>query len=440
MVAIVNTSTSIHRTLHYNEQKLKEGKAIFIDAANYPKDAEQLNFYQKLNRLTHQAALNENVTRNSVHISLNFDPKEQLTDATLRAIANTYMQKIGFEKQPYLVYKHMDAGHPHIHIVSIKVKEDGKRIDMQNMGRNQSTTARKEIENEFALIKADERKLTQAYQPQPIDPQKLQYGKSETKRAVTNILDKVMNQYKYTSLAELNAILKQYNIVADRGAQQSRVYKNNGLQYKVLDANGKPTGVPIKASSIYNKPTLKNLEKHFEANEQKRLPDKSKLKTDVDWVLHHNPKNLKEFTEALKKEQVQVVLWQNDKGQVYGLTYIDYRTKSVFNGSDLGKSYSSAGIQERLDSLRKDISVSGMEKNNTREKEQPQPSSTVNESKHYISKESKREIQENFVFSIKENNAVNADLLEQLMRAEKANNRLPYELLKKKRKRKPNSS
>ena len=56
------------------------------------------------------------------------------------------MEKIGFGEQPYLTYQHFDAGHPHIHIVSVKVRADGSRIDTQNIGRNQSEKARKEIE------------------------------------------------------------------------------------------------------------------------------------------------------------------------------------------------------------------------------------------------------------------------------------------------------
>ncbi len=93
-----------------------------------------------------QASLNENVSRNSVHISLNFDPSEKLTNEQLKEISDRYMQKIGFGEQPYLVYQHFDAGHPHIHIVSVKVRADSTRIDTNNIGRNQSEKARKEIE------------------------------------------------------------------------------------------------------------------------------------------------------------------------------------------------------------------------------------------------------------------------------------------------------
>jgi hypothetical protein len=104
MVAVIKTGHSISRILNYNENKCKEGLAACIYAANYPAEAEQLSFKNKLNRLVNQVALNENVTRNSVHISLNFGPTDNISKEQLKEIADTYMQKIGFGDQPYLVY------------------------------------------------------------------------------------------------------------------------------------------------------------------------------------------------------------------------------------------------------------------------------------------------------------------------------------------------
>src|SRR4051795_9469405 len=167
------------------------------------------------------------------------------------------MQKIGFGEQPYLVYQHHDAGHPHLHIVTTNIKQDGKRIALHNLGQHQSMKASKEIEQEFDLVKALS-KTRMRYELQPVNAQKVQYGKSETKRAITNVLDAVLPYYKYTSLAELNAILKLYNVVADRGSEQSRIYKNEGLVYHILNEQGEKIGIPIKASLIYNKPTLRS--------------------------------------------------------------------------------------------------------------------------------------------------------------------------------------
>jgi len=348
MVAVIHTSSSIHRALNYNEEKVKEKQAKCIMATNYPKDHDQLSFSNKLNRLLKQASLNENVKRNSIHISLNFDPSEKISVETLQAIAKTYMDKIGFGEQPYLVYEHNDAGHPHIHIVSIKVKADGKRIDIQNIGRNQSSKARREIEKEFGLIKADERKLKQAFELKPVNAPKVVYGKSATKRAITNVLDTVVNHYKYTSLPELNAVLKLYNVIADRGSEDSRTFQKNGLVYRVLDEKGKKVGVPIKASDIYSKPTLKFLEKKFAENETLRQPLRQRVKNTIDWTLLKKPSmKLPELITALQKEKIAVVLRQNEQGVIYGITYIDHQNKAVFNGSDLGKQYSAKGILER---------------------------------------------------------------------------------------------
>src|SRR5215210_522701 len=143
MVAVIKTGHSINRILSYNENKVKEGKAELLSAVNYPIDAEKISFNHKLNLLLKQASLNENVTRNSVHISLNFDTSEKISKEQLKEISESYMQKIGFREQPYLVYQHFDAGHPHIHIVTTNVQASGKRIDLHNIGRNQSELARK---------------------------------------------------------------------------------------------------------------------------------------------------------------------------------------------------------------------------------------------------------------------------------------------------------
>jgi hypothetical protein len=349
MVAVIKTGTSIRRTLNYNEQKVKEGMAECIAAVNYPKDVSQLSLSNKLNRLVNQAALNENVSRNSVHISLNFDPSEKhLSHVQLTEIAEAYMTKIGFAGQPYLLYQHHDAGHPHIHLVTVKVRPDGSRIDTQNIGRNQSEKARKEIERAFGLARAEAHKQRQTYKLMPVKAQKVQYGKSETKRAISNVLDSVLNSYKYTSLPELNAVIKGYNVVADRGDESSRIYRTGGLVYRVLDEEGNKTGVPIKASDVYNKPTLKYLQQKFQENETARQPHKARVKNAVDLAFLKNPKmTLKSLAKHLEKNGIHPVIRENSEGLIYGVTYVDHQTKCVFNGSDLGKGYSAKGLQER---------------------------------------------------------------------------------------------
>lgn len=94
----------------------------------------QLYFNSKLNRFVKLAALNENVKRNSVYVSLNFDPLENHSKEKLNKIADNYMNKIGFDREAYLVYQHHDAEHPHLNVVTNNIRRDGKRIDLHLLG------------------------------------------------------------------------------------------------------------------------------------------------------------------------------------------------------------------------------------------------------------------------------------------------------------------
>jgi len=255
MVAKIKSGKSLIGALNYNENKVKAGKAKLIAASGYMKSHEILSFYDKLFRLTDLAGRNQRTRTNTVHLSLNFDVTENLSNELLVKIADEYMEKIGFGHQPYLIYNHFDAGHPHIHLVTTNIEADGKRISLHNIGEIVSDPARKAIEIDFGLVRASN-KGTKHDLDENIVIQPIEYGQTDTKRGITNIVNAVAKGYKFTSLPEFNAILSQFNVMADKGKKESVMFKKGGLHYWVIDKNGKKTGVPIKASSIYNTPTL----------------------------------------------------------------------------------------------------------------------------------------------------------------------------------------
>ncbi|MCQ6957330.1 relaxase/mobilization nuclease domain-containing protein [Mucilaginibacter aquariorum] len=345
MVAKIKTGKSLNGALNYNENKVKQGKATLIETSGYFKDAGDLSFNDKLFRLADLAAMNQRAKTNTVHISLNFPNGEVLRDDTLRDIVKDYMLGIGFQTQPYLVYRHEDAGHPHVHIVTTNIKRDGERINLHYLGQNESEKARKGIEIKFNLTRADEQPKQKP--DLKADVSAVEYGKAETKRTVTNILGYVLRAYKFTSFPELNAVLEQYNIRADRGSKDSRMYAREGLVYWILDKQGDKIGIPIKASSIYDKPTLKKLEEKFGLNAQLRKPFKENLIKILDEVLA-KPQTKRGFQSALRAKGIPSILRQNDAGRIYGVTFIDQKNKTVFNGSDLGKAYSANQLSAQL--------------------------------------------------------------------------------------------
>ncbi len=346
MVPRITHSSNLSAVLNYNEKKVSRNDAELIHASGFLKDTDRMNFYDKAGRFQRQNELRPDVNTNMLHVSLNFDPSEQLTKDQLKAIADRYMEGIGFKDQPYLVYQHKDAGHPHIHIVSNIIKADGNRIETHNLGKNKSEPTRKEIEQEFNLVRAeDSRHQKQQFELQPVDAQKVIYGNAtETKAAMKQAIHEVFKQYKYASLPEYNAALRQYNIIADPGSKDSRIHQHGGLVYRVLDDQGNKVGVPIKASSFHFEPTLKHLQEKFEKNADAREKLPPSIRDRVDVALLQNPHSLREFVDDLKAARIELVIRQNETGRVYGLTYVDKQTKTVINGSDLGKEYSAASI------------------------------------------------------------------------------------------------
>ncbi len=266
MVAVIKFGKSLRSACHYNENKITTGVAEFIHSANYGKDTEQLSPRDRIARLEYQAVLNERAKLKSLHITLNFDPSEKIGKAILQRIVDAYMKRIGYGRQPYIVYQHTDAGHPHVHIVTTNIRPDGTRIQTCKPWKCLWEPVRQAIEQEFGLVRARDSKLRQPYRTRATEPERVQYGKTEIGRAITIVLDATLEKRQYTSLDELNEILKNYNVMADNGREGSRMRQQGGLVYRVLDDQGKRVGVPIKASDIPGKPTLKFLEKQFAKN------------------------------------------------------------------------------------------------------------------------------------------------------------------------------
>lgn len=402
MVPVIDPAESISDVLNYNEQKVQRGEAKVIGVGNFLKSAEQLNFYDKLQRFERLHELNQRVQVPVLHISLNFHPEDNLTeknlqelsllqktsrkitlteeelreialvDERLREIAALYMDRIGFGNQPFIIYQHFDAGHPHIHIVTTVIRENGKRIDTRDIGKKQSVEARKEIDRLYGLRRVEDSQQMKAYEPEPVTALKAAYGKLPTKKAIKDVLRFVLAKYKFTSLTELNAVLRQYNVLADHGKPGSRIFKSGGLVYRVLSEKGKKIGAPVKASDIHFKrtkaakkymaPTLATLEPRFKQNKIDRQQLIPGIKGRIDWTLGKQPASLEQWAQLLMKENIQLISQRNDQGLLYGLTFIDYKTRVVLKGSDIGKEYSANAVRERFNNPSNPLSVPAGEK------------------------------------------------------------------------------
>src|SRR5690606_22672170 len=199
MVTKIVSGKSIRGILHYNEDKVQKGEATLILANGFAREAGSMTVKQKYERFEHLLSMRPSVQTNALHISLNFHPSEKLTDGTLQQIALSYMQKIGFDDQPFLVYRHTDAAHAHVHIATTIINARGERMDTHNMGKNRSEVARRAIEKEFRLVPAGGRQKMPEAAIHPLRLSEVLYGKTPTKQAIARIVSTVKQSYQFSS-------------------------------------------------------------------------------------------------------------------------------------------------------------------------------------------------------------------------------------------------
>jgi hypothetical protein len=291
------------RSIAYNEQKVATGAAERLAVGNFLKDLPDLTTADIHRRIQRRMELNDRVTT-SLHITLNFDPRDELSRYRMEQVARTYMEEIGFERQPWVAWRHTDAGHPHCHIVTTHVREAGDLIDLYNIGRNQSEGAREKIEAEFHLTTAEtkevqrqasrhaQRQASRQAQQQaschgqrllpPDDhpaPRPLIYGTQPLARSMAAIVEYVAERSRCTSLEEFNTALRPYNVEADGGTPGTKLYQDRGLLYRALDNDGHYIGRPLKASFFDAHLTLDTLEEKFAQNIAQKLENKQSLET-----------------------------------------------------------------------------------------------------------------------------------------------------------------
>ena len=358
MVARILSGYSMRGLLNYNETKVESGDARLIMANRFALEIEQLDPKAKLKRFERLTVLNGRAKRNALHIMLNFDRSDKLKHEKLTRIASMYMEGIGFGEQPFLVYSHHDASHPHLHIVTTNIREDGSRIDFHNLGKTLSEEVRTSIEKEFELTVAKGRGKMHEQGIESVRIKTAVYSKKPTKQSIYNVVTPVLRSYAFTTLAEFNAVLARFNVIADRGTEGSLMFRRMGLVYSVIDENGERIGVPIKASMLAGKPILTEIEKKFSRNKEKRKIFRAPLKKSIDEVFkRYQQLSRARFVKDLENKGIATVFRKNPEWLIYGITFIDHANRCVFNGSDLGKSYSAKMILERLSQTDKPLAL-----------------------------------------------------------------------------------
>lgn len=337
MVAKISLGKSIYGALSYNAEKINKEKGRVLDTNKIYNDGSgNIDIHRAFEDFKRWMPQHTRAEKTMMHISLNPHPDDCLSEMQYTQLAHEYMEKMGFAEMPYIIVKHEDIDRHHIHIVALRVRPDGSCIsDKNNFYRSKEIT--RELEKKYGLHTAERQKITPDMPIMKIDPS------GDIKRQVANTVKMVGMRYKFQTIGEYNAILGLYNIRCEQtdGRVNGREY--HGLVYFATDDNGKTIASPFKASRLGKFASRTAIDGRME-----RAKDKIDIRPTKQAVSEAMAESSgkDDFIAKLKKRDIDLILRYTDTGRIYGATFIDHNTRTVLNGSRLGKEFSANSLEK----------------------------------------------------------------------------------------------
>ena len=353
MVANIRSGSSPGGALRYNKEKVDkdEAEVLFWQKMLEPFDKHgRMDVDACMDSFWPYLEANRRTTNTVFHASLNPSPEDRLTDDQLRDIAQEYMERMGYGNQPYIVFKHKDIDRQHLHIVSLRVDEHGRKIsDSHEYDRSMSVL--RALERKYDLhpsIKGEEQRDTP-------DLRKVNYKTGNVKQQISSVVRSCLRNYKCSSYGEFRTLLELFNVSVEErsGTIDGRNYA--GIVYGAMTDDGYGIGTPIKSSKIGKDVGYKALQTYY-AKSKERLKEPGALDhlrhTVKDAMSPHNTRD--EFRQLLKADGVDTVFRINPVGRIYGVTFIDHTNGIVANGSVLGREFSARVFNELFPTSRKE--------------------------------------------------------------------------------------
>jgi len=323
MVAKITIGSGLFGAIKYNADKVNEGKGQLLDTNKIFNDGTgKVDIAQVLHDFERHMPLQMRTEKPVIHVSLNPHPDDRLTDRELTEMAHEYMQRMGYGDQPYIIVKHEDIDRHHLHIISVRVDEQGKRIN-SDFTHKRSLAIVQDFERRYNLHKGEKRENKQQNPLHPVNP-----DTGDIKKQVRNTIKAVFRDNQFQTIGELRALLSLYNMTVEEVRGNAKGEDYNGLVYSVIDANGEKIGNPFK-SSLFGKSV------GYEALQRKATFSKKNIKE-------------KNLTEPTREKGIDCVFRYTDEGRLYGATFIDHRTHCVLNGSRMGKEFSANSLDKHF--------------------------------------------------------------------------------------------
>ena len=174
-----------------------------------------------------QASMNSRVSKPVCHISLDFSAqdKDKLSNQLMVQIARDYMKQMGIVNTQYVIGRHFDKEHPHIHLVYNRVDNNGKTIADSN-DRFRSEKICKELTKRYGLYFATGKENVKEHRLK--EPDKTKY---EIYNSLKTLVPKCENWKQLQSELKKNGINTEFKTKGNSNEVQGVRFEKNGYLF-----------------------------------------------------------------------------------------------------------------------------------------------------------------------------------------------------------------
>ncbi len=196
-----------------------------------------------------QAELNPRVGKVVGHVSLSFSVQDssKLSNEFMAQMAREYMEKMGIKDTQYIIGRHFDKEHPHIHIAFNRIDNNGKTISDRN-DRFRSEKICKELTTKYGLYFADGKEKVKEHRLKEPDKTKYEiYQALKTEiarcRVWKNLLTRLKKQdidvrFKYKGNSqEVQGIIFEKNGYHFNGSKVDRSFSYSKIDFALQQNN-----------------------------------------------------------------------------------------------------------------------------------------------------------------------------------------------------------
>ena len=195
-----------------------------------------------------QASMHPTVKKPVWHISLNFSEKDKdkLTNEKMVEIAEAYLQKMNIKNTQYLIVRHHDREHPHIHLCINRIDNYGKLISDKNE-KFRSTKICRELTEKHGLYFATGK--------ENVNRERL-IGYDKTKYEIYDALQRAIP--KSRTWSELEKLLKKNGITFQ--------FKTSGNTDKIQGIIFEKDGIKINGSKVDRNCSFSKIDRQIKDN------------------------------------------------------------------------------------------------------------------------------------------------------------------------------